>query len=302
MTTKTRNWLIALFILASPFMFFLGLLLFWTAEPLPPLAPLPNPNGYEDLVKAGKFVTADAGDCDKMDEAQLRDLVGRNHEALSLARGGLSNECRVSLQFSTNYVNIHLEELTDLKKLSQAFVAEGRLAEMENRPNDAVKSYLDAIHTGIESGQGGILIDELVGIAIEARGTSSLQKLVGKLDAESCRETAATLEILDSQRQTWADILQQENAWSRRTFSSPRYRLAELMASGSAKKDAQNGVEWKFEKQQANTRQLMIALAARAYELGKGHPPASVADLVPDYLKAIPQDPVTGTNLTYSPR
>ena len=45
----------------------------------------------------------------------------------------------------------------------------------------------------------------------------------------------------------------------------------------------------------------MLALAARAYELDKGHPPASAADLVPDYLKAIPQDPVTGTNLIYSP-
>jgi hypothetical protein len=254
------------------------------------------------LVKAGKLVTADAGDYDKMDEAQLRELVGKNHKALSLTRSGLNNECRVSLQFSTNYLNIHFEELADLKKLTQAFVAEGRLAEMENRPNDAVKSYLDAIHTGIESGQGGILIDELVGIAIEARGTSSLQKLVNKLGAASCRENAATLESLDAQRQTWADILQQENAWSRRTFSNLRYRWAEMTASGPAKKDVQNAVERKFKKQQADTRQLIIELASRAYQLEKGHPPASIADLVPDYLKAVPQDPVTSTNLVYSPR
>ena len=45
----------------------------------------------------------------------------------------------------------------------------------------------------------------------------------------------------------------------------------------------------------------MIALASRAYELDKGHPPATAADLVPEYLKAVPQDPVTGTNLIYSP-
>jgi hypothetical protein len=41
----------------------------------------------------------------------------------------------------------------------------------------------------------------------------------------------------------------------------------------------------------------MIALAARAYELDKGHRPASATDLVPDYLKAVPQDPATGTNI-----
>ena len=53
MTGKTRNWLITLFILASPFVL-PGSPVFWDAEPLPPVAPLPNPNGYDDLVKAGK--------------------------------------------------------------------------------------------------------------------------------------------------------------------------------------------------------------------------------------------------------
>ena len=59
--------------------------------------------------------------------------------------------------------------------------------------------------------------------------------------------------------------------------------------------------EQHFEKQQSQTRQLIIDLAARAYELDKGHRPTSVTDLVPDYLKAIPQDPFSGTNMVYSP-
>jgi competence protein ComGC len=46
---------------------------------------------------------------------------------------------------------------------------------------------------------------------------------------------------------------------------------------------------------------LIINLAARAYELDKGHRPASLNDLVPDYLKTIPQDPSTGKNMDYSP-
>jgi hypothetical protein len=45
MTKKTRNWLIALSILAFPFVLFLSFLIF-LEEPLPPVAPLPNPNGY----------------------------------------------------------------------------------------------------------------------------------------------------------------------------------------------------------------------------------------------------------------
>jgi len=37
MTKKNRNGLITLVILASPFLIFLGFLLFWDTEPLPPV-------------------------------------------------------------------------------------------------------------------------------------------------------------------------------------------------------------------------------------------------------------------------
>ena len=174
MTAKTRNWLITLLILASPFLFFLGLLLFWTAEPLPPVAPLPNPNGYEDLVKAGRVIKSMAG-YDQTNEQQLAELVATNAEALRLLRAGLSNQCRVPLQFSENYMTRHLNDLASFKRLAQILAAEGRLAGMEGRPADAAKSYLDAIRLGTESARGGIMIDELVGIAIEAIGTSCLQ-------------------------------------------------------------------------------------------------------------------------------
>jgi hypothetical protein len=46
---------------------------------------------------------------------------------------------------------------------------------------------------------------------------------------------------------------------------------------------------------------LLIDLAARAYKLDKSKSPASISDLVPDYLKTIPQDPFTGTNIVYPP-
>ena len=42
---------------------------------------------------------------------------------------------------------------------------------------------------------------------------------------------------------------------------------------------------------------MMADFATRAYELEKGKSPQSWMDLVPDYLKGIPKDPVTGSNL-----
>jgi hypothetical protein len=304
MTTKTRNRLIMLFILAFPFMVLFGFILSQIASPLPPIPPLPNPNGYDDFVKAGKMVeqniTDKNYDFEKLNLQELQMLVDNNSNALQLARSGLQMQCRVVLDYSQNSSTL-LDQLAGMKRLAQAFCAEGRLAEMENRNGGAANSYLDAVHFGIESVRGGALINELVGVAIEAIATSHLTNLVQHLDAKSCRESAATLEALDSQRQTWNEFMQQENDWSHRTFPGVRNEIARLMTYKSLL-PAQAAASRKLKQQQTRTRQLIIELAARAYELDKGKPPASVADLVPDYLKAIPQDPLTGTDMVYSPR
>jgi hypothetical protein len=172
---------------------------------------------------------------------------------------------------------------------------------MENHPGHAVKSYLDTMDLGIKSAHGGVLIDQLVGIAIEANGRLLLEKNVDLLDAKTCRETAAAMEELDAQRQTWPEVVQQEQAWSRRTFPGLRDQFAAMLMANSLKKNFDQAGQ-KFAAQQLKTRQLIIRLAARAYELDKGKPPASLSDLGPEYLKALPQDPVTGTDVVYPPR
>jgi hypothetical protein len=301
MTVRTRNRLITFSILAGPFVFFIGLLLFWDAEPLPPVPPLPNPNGYEDLVRAGKMIKGEVWDYDKADLAKLREIVLTNASALALAQAGLSNPCAVTLPFSRNDMTNHLRDVIGLKNLAQALATEGELAKRENRFSDAVKSDLDLIHLGNASAHGGGLMDQMLGTAMESIGVDQLHELFGQLDAKSCRETAATLVMLDSQRQTWDEVMQQERDWSRRTFPGIRHELARVMTRDSLNKVYQSAGQ-KFDAQQIKTRQLIIDLAARAYELDKGHPPANLADLVPDYLKAIPQDPLTGTNMVYSPR
>jgi hypothetical protein len=137
-------------------------------------------------------------------------------------------------------------------------------------------------------------------MAMNMMGTAPLQKITGRLDAKTCREAAVALEILDAQQPAWADVLQQEHAWSRRTFPDIRYRLGELLMFSSVRKARQTAGQ-KFAEREKQTRQLTLDLAARAYELERGHRPASPTELVPDYLKAIPRDPFTGTNLVLTP-
>ena len=300
MKTKTRNWLIAIFILSCPFVLFLGCLIFMAEEPLPPLPPIPNPNAYGDLVKASKMIKGEVWDYGNTNIEKLRGIVFTNAAALALARTALSNPCAVPLSlYITTDPTKREQDIGELTSLARAFVCEGKLSEKANRFDDATKSYLDAVRFGNQVAHGGELIDELIGATAWAEGETALQGIVTNLDAAACLKTAANLETLALDRQTWVETMQQNEAVLRRIagWRSEWLKLIHYSARQKFFTQKKNALD---QIQQEEGR-LVISLAARAYGLEKGKPPTNVADLVPDYLKAIPQDPVTGTNMVYSP-
>jgi hypothetical protein len=268
------------------------------SQPAPAPAPLPQPNGYDDFVKAGNMITDDAADYGTLSQEELQAFVKKNAEALKLVRTGLGRECRMPLEYSaTSETYVH--NLPIMKRLAHSLTAEGRLAEMANRPADAAEAYLAVIRLGHAISHGGLIIDSLVSIAIDAIGTVRMEKLAPTLDAKQCREAAAALESCEAQREPTDTIMRQERAWARRTYGL-KGQLARLLMFKSLKQTEGKWVT-KAKAQQSRSRSLLIQLAARAYELEKGERPKSLADLVPAYLKTVPQDPVTGTNMAYYP-
>ena len=278
-------------LLAAPLYYLLA------PTPLPPAAAIPNPNGYDDLVRAGKKLASDTLDHSVLEPEELRACVAANAEALRLAREGLSRDCLVPQDFSPTWMTSHMSELPALKSLARAFVTECRLAELEDRRSDAPKSYLEAVRLGHRGFRGGPIIDALVGLACEAVGLGPLQKLVPNLNAQDCREAIRILETLEAQRATYDQVLKNEKAWVRRAFGW-REKLGGLIAYRSLKQSRQS-LQKKMNERALQSRSVLVDLAVRAYELEKGARPKSLADLVPAYLKAIPQDPSTGTNLVY---
>ncbi len=252
--------------------------------------PLPNPNGYDDLISAAQGLGS--VEYSGLGAAELRTLVSNNAAALKIARTGLSRESRVRLTYNVDCP--HVQNLGPLKRLAQAFVAEGRLAELENRPADAVQSYLAAIRVAQEGTRGGVLIDGLVAVAIEALGVSALEKLAPKLDSQHCRQIVVALEEFDSRREPASVILQQEHSFTVRTYGV-RGQIARWLPS--YRKTGKAFVS-RANAQMQRTQRLMITLAAEAYKLDHGQSPADIGQLVPAYLKAIPRDPLTRTNAT----
>jgi hypothetical protein len=261
----------------------------------PPEPPMPSPNGYDDFVKAGQMVIGNPSTNDEMSKEQLTTLIATNAEALKLMRLGLSRECREPMEYPTNENADFLPELSTFHELAFLFVAEGRLAEMDGRTNDAAGTYLDGIQFGQEFSHGGVLISKLVGLACEAMAIHHLRRLSDSLDAAKCREVARVLQTIDDREEPVADTLEQERLWSRKTFGIRGQLEGLLMYKQRAATTAR--VVAKIQATQARRRQMILDFAARAYELEKGKPPQSAADLVPEYLKAVPKDPVTGKDL-----
>jgi hypothetical protein len=265
-------------------------------QPPPASSPLPKPNGYDDLISAGGMVAEKTGDFSTMSEGDLRALVMKNSEAVKLAKTGLAHECLVPLDFATPNPSYYTN-LAAVKRLAQAITSEGRLAEFENRPADAAEAYLTVIRLGHAIGHGGLLIDALVSVAVEAMGVVNMEKLASKLDAKKCREVASALEACEGQLEPTQAVVARERTWARRAYGL-KGQIAYIFNFKSMRQSEQR-IASRLTAQQTREQVLLIQLASRAYELETGERPKILGNLVPAYLKAIPQNPVTGTNMAY---
>jgi hypothetical protein len=195
-----------------------------------------------------------------------------------------------------------MTSLGQMKMVAQALWAEGRLAELELRNQDAMRAYLDIVKFSHEATRGGPLIDALVKVACESYGIDRLQTLRTNLDASQCREAIRTLEGIEKTQETIAELFNNEKEWLRGFPYHQRVvaSLAKIFSKSSIKKIEQ-ATTLKLQAKDKLRRDLMISLAVRAFELEKGARPTSISDLYPNYLKAIPIDPATGKDMTWKP-
>ncbi len=290
---KSRTLLFALMIVLVAVIALIAL-----RTPPPPAAPLPNPNGYDDFRKAAALLAGDVGNATTLDLGGLRQLMATNAEPLQLLRLGLTRNCSMPTVAAATNFSLLSSELTGQKQLAQLLAAEGRLAELENRPADAAGSYMDVIRFGNEISRGGFILVRLVGIACEAIGLTPLARLAPNLDWPQQRALAAELEKADRTAVTWEEVMQAENKFRRhqlRHIHNPITVLTGWWYNRGANKRAED----KHNRVEARLRLLAVELALRCYRSEQGAAPARLDQLVPRYLQSVPLDPFSGQPLIY---
>lgn len=298
MPRKTRTLLLALpaiFVLALLTVFFLSV-----GRP-PPRAPLPNPNGYDDFLKAGTLLTGDVFNASTLDHDSLRALVSTNSESLRLLRLGLTRQCALDTDAAMTNFSGMVGRFTAMRELALLLGAEGRLREMDNRIAEAAQSYVDAIQFGNETSRGGFNINRLVGIALESIGDIPLSKLVPKLKLEEARQISVELEKIDHAGVAWDEIRRDENRFARYQLGRGFHLITWVMSQWETWQ-VERRSEKRHKKAAARVRLLTAELAVRCYQSEQGHAPADLGQLVPKYLQRVPLDPFSDKPLIYRPQ
>lgn len=298
MLRKNRTLLLALAVI---FVLVMLTVLVVSTGRTPPRPPLPNPNGYDDFLKAAALLTGDVGNASTLDHDGLRALVSTNSESLRLLRLGLTRDCSVPTDSTMTNVPGMLTDLADMKRLVQLLAAEGRLHEMDDRLADAAQSYVDAIHFGNETSRGGFIINRLGGLACEAIGDTPLSKLAPKLNSAEARPVIAELEKIDNAGVTWDEVEQNENRFARYQRSKGFNPITWAMTRWQGWRTRQRA-EMRHKRVAAHVRLLIAELAVRCYQSEQGRAPTGLEQLVPKYLQRVPPDPFSGQPLVYRPQ
>ena len=259
---------------------------------------LPNPNGYDDFMKAAMQIVGDPSSGPTLEESALNELVSTNAEALKLLRLGLSRRCSTPTDTIFTNFSAMMADLPNLKRLGQLLMAEGRLAELQGRRVDAANIYLDAIQLGNASSHGGCLINRLVAVAVERVGHSALVKVLPTLQCSEAKALMARMQTIDANRIAWAEVMKIENRFARneaRKMHNPLNLVVSWWQGRAVKQKSKN----RHDVMVAQVRLASVQLALTCYLAENGTAARQLSDV--KSLQNPPIDPFTGKTLVYRP-
>jgi hypothetical protein len=207
--------------------------------------------------------------------------------------------------------------VTKCRELANALAARAMLRVGDGKFDEAWQHLIACHRLGRLVARGGTLDEDIVGIAIDNRASAAdlayLER--AKLTSEQIQERLKDLQGLPSlppiadkidlaERLTFLDSLQlirrgglgmmQGQAGGRAKKPSPEELIRLLMPDVGKLQNARDRTE------QAH-RNLYVAFALAGYHRDHGRYPATLDDLAPIYLAAIPQDLFSGKALVYCP-
>ena len=276
------------------------LALLWAYPPYVP-PPLPQPNGYDDLLRAAEMLAPRTGWYSEMEKEELTAIVEHNQPALALAREALAKECVVPLDWSADETwlgNVHLPEAGKPRELARAISAEALLAHRDGNKQLAIELSFDNIRLGQAAAEGGLAVDWLVGHAIHGLGLKILRDEVGQLSRSDCEALLKRVVELETNFESPSELVERERAFFHATHNAIDSFIIRSVQFTQLKQ-TQNQMEEVDKVYTAMRVILQTHLAIRLFQLDENRLPESLDALVLEYLPSVPQDAFASGPLTY---
>lgn len=233
------------------------------------------------------------------DVAELRTVLDQNSNALVRLRGALDKQWAVPISFGdTNSFPSLMSHLAPAKGFAQLFSAEGRLAELEGRTNDALAAYTQCIRLGQKLTHGSLMIQDLVGIACKAIGTKELHRIFPAASDTSLRHVLNDLAVVDQSNQSVEEVIRRDRDWARSDVGWLRF-IGYTITSRSAMRQNADSIRAKHLRSEAEVRLLRSAIALELFRRESGGYPAGLSELVPRHLETVPVDPFNCRPMPY---
>jgi hypothetical protein len=266
-----------------------------TPTPLPDLAS-PRPNGYDDLLKAGRII----GEIDenggwpiwRMSKAQLHKAVSNNAVAFELAHAALRRDCHFPLVRPWDTPSVPPgDDRRALYGLMNGLWARETLASKSDAIEDDLAACVDLLRLAfVEDRSNGF--DQYQRYAVfvpnEFSVVNNLWFRRTKLNTQQCTELAHQLWELESNRVEWETKLANEQIIVENSgFETHLRAILDRWAGINRYEYARSN----YLNMRTRMRFLIVALALRACELENGRLPKTLNELCPKYLASIPGDP-----------
>jgi len=298
---------------------------------IPPPAPRPSPNAYDQLNQA-----LDMGfkEPTKMKHYDPSDPLAQR-EQLVVANAPMFARFRKAMAYP--FMWPEQPRIMGSARCAKLFRIEGSVLADHGDIRGAIASNLDNIHYGVVTTNGATLIPSLIATVVEQIGQVDLWVYLARCDVGTAKATAKRLEHLAAQRVSMVEVLVNEKHQTQRRlmdgFRNPKYpwygNCLYSVWAGS-RRGAMHSLTQYFDRQIAEARKpfcqqqpgkfspnqltrifqivqgswtlrshnaatqtalLTTAFALRAYRLEHGAYTASLDALTPGYLTAIPADP-----------
>ncbi len=266
----------------------------------PPAIVLPNPNGYDELLRVANDINWSAVPTQDYEAASVsacRRFVVDNQTSLTALGDSLQIPSEAPFALDSDFIAKSLDDIQLYRELTCALAIQAKLARADGRVGDAASSYVAMLQLGSALGSGGVMVNDLVGVAIARNGLREAASILPQLDAEALANLRGAICDAAARHDPAAEVLQREHVFVKRSLGWPD-RLRFLIADTSFESALAEFVSARH-RYDALLRLLIAETAVRQYALEHGEPPESLAALVPSYLDSVPVDPFADGPLKY---